>query len=65
MTEKVEINGPNAHPLYVYLRSKSELYDKKTKTSRVIPWNFSKFIVDQKGKVIKFFPPEEKMENVA
>jgi glutathione peroxidase len=57
LTEKVEINGPNAHPLYVYLRSHSELYDEKTKTSRVIPWNFSKFIVDHNGEVIKFFPP--------
>lgn len=49
----------------MYLRSNSELYDEETKTSKVIPWNFSKFIVDQNGKVIKFFPPEERMENVA
>lgn len=28
MMEKIEVNGPNTHPLYVYLRNNSELFDK-------------------------------------
>ena len=55
--EKIEVNGPNTHPLYVYLRNKSELFNKDKGTSKVIPWNFAKFILDRNGEVIKFAPP--------
>jgi glutathione peroxidase len=44
--EKVEVNGPNTHPVYRFLRNNSELYDKKTKEAKVIPWNFSKFLLN-------------------
>ena len=54
---KIEVNGENTHPLFVYLRNNSELYDEKKGTSKVIPWNFAKFIVNRDGKVIKFAPP--------
>lgn len=55
--EKIEVNGPNAHPLYQYLRSKSVLFDPKTKGAKVIPWNFSKFLVNANGDVVHFFQP--------
>jgi glutathione peroxidase-family protein len=30
----------------------------------MVPWNFSKFFINPKGEVIKYFPPEEQMETV-
>ena len=62
--EKVEVNGPNTHPLYRYLRSHSELYDKTTNTSKVIPWNFAKFLLNEKGEVVRFFQPGDDMAEV-
>lgn len=62
--EKIEVNGPMTHPLYVYLRNNSELFDKNSNSSKLIPWNFAKFVVDRKGKVIAFFQPSEELEEV-
>lgn len=62
--EKVEVNGENTHPLFVYLRNNSELFDPKTGSARVIPWNFGKFMINSEGKVIKFFSPQDKVEEV-
>jgi len=58
MFSKIEVNGPNAHPVYSYLRSNSELYDEKTKLAGEIPWNFAKFLVNGDGKVVKFWGPQ-------
>jgi glutathione peroxidase-family protein len=30
----------------------------------VIPWNFTKFLVDRKGKVVRFFKPNDDIEEV-
>lgn len=62
--EKIEVNGPNTHPLYAYLRSNSSLYDPKTKEAKLIPWNFAKFFINPEGKVIQFFSPQVKVEEV-
>ncbi len=61
---KIDVNGPNAHPLYKYLRSQ-----KKTLLGDNVPWNFTKFLIDQNGKVIKryeaFFAPEKIGKEIA
>jgi glutathione peroxidase len=45
---KIDVNGPNAHPLYQYLKSeKSGIMGTKA-----IKWNFTKFLVDRQGKVV-------------
>ena len=45
---KVDVNGKNAHPLFTWLRSEqSGLVGDK------IRWNFTKFLVDTEGKVVK------------
>ena len=62
--EKIEVNGEKTHPLFVYLRNNSSLYDAKTNKAGVIPWNFAKFFVKSEGKVINFFPPTTKVEEV-
>ena len=62
--QKIEVNGENTHPIYRYLRSKSELFNKKTSRSKVIPWNFSKFLLNSKGEVVNFFDPGRKLDEV-
>lgn len=64
MFSKIEVNGPNADPLFQYLRNNSELYDPKKGEAGVVPWNFAKFIVDRNGKVIKFAHPTVKPEEL-
>lgn len=57
---KIEVNGTNAHPLFVFLKSKKRGFLKKD-----ITWNFTKFVIDKTGSVRKRFAPmtsAEKME---
>lgn len=49
MFAKVDVNGPNAHPLYRYLVSQAAGW----LGVRRIGWNFSKFLVDRNGKVFR------------
>src|SRR5579871_2520043 len=51
MFEKVEVNGGNTHPLWRYLK------DEKPGLlgTKAIKWNFTKFLVDRAGKVVKRF----------
>ena len=55
---KIEVNGEDCHEVYKFLRTNSSLYDSSTKQVKQIPWNFTKFIVDKKGKVQGFYPPD-------
>ena len=58
MFSKIEVNGVNTHEVYKYLRSNSELYDKKKKEVKEVPWNFAKFIVDEHGHVVSYHNPK-------
>ncbi len=56
---KIDVNGENEDPLYTYLKSsKSGLLGKKIK------WNFTKFLIDQKGNVVGRFAPTVKPESL-
>lgn len=57
---KVEVNGPQAHPLYVYLTKVKPgfLGFKKIK------WNFTKFLVNREGEPIKRYAPLVKPEAI-
>ena len=46
---EVEVNGDNAHPLYRWLKSEKSGLLGSTK----IKWNFTKFLIDAEGKVVK------------
>jgi glutathione peroxidase len=49
---KIEVNGPNAHPFYIWLkRQKGGLLGSRIK------WNFTKFLIDRNGKVRDRFAP--------
>lgn len=57
---KVEVNGDHAAPLYTFLkRSKGGLFSPKIK------WNFTKFLVNKSGRVIKRYAPATKPEDIA
>lgn len=55
---KIDVNGKHAHPLFSYLKKYSPNQDLLTKLSKgIIKWNFTKFLVDQEGKIIKRYEP--------
>jgi len=60
MFAKVDVNGPTAHPLYQYLASEA-----KGLLGSSIKWNFTKFLINQKGEVIKRYAPITKPEKIA
>jgi glutathione peroxidase len=61
MFAKVEVNGSNAHPLYRYLKDK----EPGLLGIEAIKWNFTKFLVDRTGKVIRRYAPQTKPESIA
>lgn len=52
MFSKIEVNGDNTHPIYKYLKSK-----KGGILGSKIKWNFTKFLIDRNGNVVKRFAP--------
>ena len=52
MFQKIDVNGENEHPLYKYLKNET-----KGILGKQIKWNFTKFLIDSKGKVIKRYAP--------
>jgi glutathione peroxidase len=59
--EKIEVNGTNAHPLYRFLvKEKRGLLG-----TEAIKWNFTKFLVDRHGQVLKRYAPATKPETTA
>ena len=51
--DKVLVNGPETHDVFMYLRSNTkELISKKDPTRLLeLPWNFCRWILDKNGKV--------------
>lgn len=46
---KIDVNGPNTHPLYQYLKQ----HRPGTLGTGAVKWNFTKFLVDRNGTVVK------------
>jgi glutathione peroxidase len=57
MAEKVSVKGDDIHPLFKYL---SDEAIKSGAAEPVIKWNFTKFLVDENGKLVKVFPSKVK-----
>ena len=55
--DKIDVNGPNRHPLY------SALAGKESPVPGDIKWNFSKFLVGRDGKIIKRFDSKVKPDS--
>ena len=58
MFAKIDVNGPHTHEVFKFLRYNSELFDPKKKEVREIPWNFAKFLVNEKGQVVSYHNPK-------
>ncbi len=54
ITEKIEVNGDNKHPLYGWF---TEVFPGD------IEWNFEKFLINRDGEVIKRYPPQTEPED--
>jgi glutathione peroxidase len=56
---KIEVNGPNAHPLFQYLKKQQPGVFGVLGVSALgsIKWNFTKFLVDRKGQAVERYAP--------
>lgn len=61
MFAKINVNGANTHPLYTYLKQQAP----GLLGSEAVKWNFTKFLVDKKGKVIHRYAPSTTPESIA
>ncbi len=57
---RIMVNGNDAHPLYEHLKAEARgvLWSKRIK------WNFTKFLVDQEGNVLRRYAPTTKPEKL-
>ncbi|MCO6185454.1 glutathione peroxidase [Rhizobium sp. L1K21] len=58
--EKIDVNGPEAHPLYQYLKKALP----GLLGSQKIKWNFTKFLIDRDGKPVQRYGPPTKPEAI-
>ena len=58
---KIEVNGAASHPLYAHLKEQAP----GVLGSKRIKWNFTKFLVDQRGDVVQRYAPSIKPEAIA
>ena len=60
MFDKIDVNGRSADPLFKYLKKEA----KGALGSRRIKWNFTKFLVDTDGNVVRRYSPTTKPEDI-
>ena len=58
---KIDVNGPDAAPLYQHLKA----HAPGLLGSQAIKWNFTKFLVDREGRVVRRYAPMTKPEDIA
>ena len=58
--DKVEVNGPNRHPLYAWLTEQKRGF----LGSKAIKWNFTKFLTDREGRVVARYAPQTEPEAI-
>ena len=61
MFAKISVKGADQDPLYVYLTSK----ETDPEFAGDITWNFNKFLIDRKGKIVARFTSKDKPESEA
>lgn len=54
MFSKIDVNGPTAHPLWKWLKEQPK---GKGFLGNGIKWNFTKFLIDRQGQVVKRYSP--------
>ena len=58
---KIDVNGDRAAPLYQFLKAEKP----GILGSEAIKWNFTKFLVDRKGQVVKRYAPTDTPDSIA
>lgn len=58
---KVDVKGEHAHPLFTYLTNEA----KGVFGTKAIKWNFTKFLIDQQGEVVRRFAPKDTPASIA
>lgn len=58
---KLDVNGPDAHPLFTELKQQAP----GLLGTEGIKWNFTKFLINRDGQVVKRFAPKDKPEDLA
>jgi glutathione peroxidase len=53
MMSKISVKGDDIHPLYQWLTQK----EKNNVEDSEVSWNFQKYLIDEKGNLVKYFPP--------
>ncbi|MEZ0314538.1 MAG: glutathione peroxidase [Myxococcota bacterium] len=61
MFEKVDVNGPKAHPFYAQLKALAP----GLLGTEAVKWNFTKFLVDREGRVLARYAPTDTPERIA
>ena len=61
MFSKIDVNGAHTHPLYKHLKQ----HATGILGSEAIKWNFTKFLVNKEGKIIKRYAPSTSPEAIA
>ena len=56
MMSKIDVNGPNAIPLYDWLKKEAP----GVLGTKSIKWNFTKFLIGRDGRVLKRYAPKTK-----
>ena len=59
MMEKISVKGDDMHPLYHWLTEKS----KNGVMDSEVGWNFQKYLVDEKGQLVKMVEPKTKPDD--
>ncbi len=57
---KIDVNGDEAAPIYKHLKDEAP----GLLGSKAIKWNFTKFLVDRSGKVVRRYAPQTKPEEL-
>lgn len=58
--DKIDVNGDNAAPLYQFLKKERP----GLLGTEAIKWNFTKFLVNREGQVVKRYAPTDKPEDI-
>jgi len=61
LADKIDVKGSNIAPIYQWLTTKS----KNGILDASISWNFNKFLIDENGKMIAYFPSSVKPDSDA
>ena len=60
LMQKVEVNGDGASPLFDWMKGEAP----GLMGSKAIKWNFTKFLIDRDGKVVKRYAPQDTPQKI-